>query len=93
MHFHRLNKVLLKHWCYRFVQHREAFVEAELYFEAILESENAFQIIGESRLCTVNGTLEVAVKTAICNSAFVLFVASSESLTNENFGCDFSNFA
>ena len=65
-----------------------AFVEAEWYFKAILlEPGNAFQIVGESRSCTANSTLEAALKTAICNSAFVLFVASSESPANDNFGC------
>ena len=55
-----------------------AFVEAEWYLDAILESGKIFLMAGDNRSWNTSGTLEVAVKTARCNSASVLCKSSSE---------------
>jgi hypothetical protein len=56
-----------------------AFVEAEWYLDAIFESGNTLLIVGDKLSWNANGTLELAVKTAICSSASVLFNSSDLS--------------
>ena len=53
-----------------------AFVDAEWYFEAILESEKRLLIAGESWLWKANGMLQLAAMTAILTSASVLLKTS-----------------
>ena len=48
-----------------------AFVDAEWYFEASMESGKTFLIVGDSLSWNANGILEAAATTAIFNSAAV----------------------
>ena len=72
-----------------------AFVDAEWYLVAIFESGKILLNMGDNRSWKANGMLQLAVKTAICTSASVRFVASSEAagLRKFNFDCDVSAFA
>ena len=65
-----------------------AFVEAEWYFKAILEFGKIFLIVGDKWSWNASGTLEIAVDTAIFNSASVLLSSSFDwALWNGNLGC------